>query len=140
VGLVPEAYYEFVMHYAPYFYVVPTLLTVDASSGQKNVTVADGSKFQADFPVEIKDDAHSEWNEVDSVLGNVVAMKNNLANTYYVSKSGKVEGPDEAFMRGTFPDAFAIEFLYEAYSASQFSSRQAAILASARQLVAKFRL
>jgi hypothetical protein len=129
MGTVPETIYEFVMHYAPYFYVVPTPLTVDASSGQKNVTVADGSKFQADFPVEIKDDAHSEWNEVDSVLGNVVAMKNNLANAYYVSKDGKVEGPDEAFMRGTFPAAFAIEFLYEAYFASQFSSRQAAILA-----------
>ncbi|MCJ7770967.1 D-glucuronyl C5-epimerase family protein, partial [Candidatus Bathyarchaeota archaeon] len=56
-------------------------------------------------------------------------MKNNLANAYYVSKDGKVEGPDEAFMRGTFPAAFAIEFLCEAYSNTQFSSRQVAILA-----------
>jgi len=129
MGSVPDAYYEFVMHYAPYFYVIPTLLTVDATQGQKDVTVADGSKFQADFPVEIKDDAHSEWNEVDSVDGNVVTMKNNLAYTYYVSKDGVVEGPDPAFMRGTFAAAFAIEFLYEAYSAPQFSLVQADILA-----------
>jgi hypothetical protein len=129
MGTVPEAYYEFVMHYAPYFYVIPTSITVDAAEGQKNVTVADGTKFQAGFPVEIKDDAHAEWNEVDSVAGNVVTMKTNLVNTYYVSKSGKVEGPDPAFMRGAFPAVFGIEFLYEAYSASQFSARQAEILA-----------
>jgi hypothetical protein len=129
VGAVPDAYYQFVMHYAPYFYVVPTVLAADPPAGQKNVTVADGSKFQAGFPVEIKDEAHAEWNEVDSVAGNVVTMKNNLANTYYVSKSGEVEGPDPAFMHGAFPAAFAIEFLYEAYSASQFSARQAEILA-----------
>jgi len=129
MATVPESYYEFVMHYAPYFYVIPTSITVDAATGQKNVTVADGTKFQAGFPVEIKDDAHAEWNEVDSVAGNVVTMKTNLANTYYVSKSGKVEGPDPAFMRGAFPAAFAIEFLYEAYSATQFVSRQAEILA-----------
>jgi hypothetical protein len=128
LGSVPDAYYEFVMHYAPYFYVIPTLLTADATQGQKDVTVADGSKFQAGFPVEIKDDAHSEWNEVDSVDGNVVMMKNNLAYTYYVSKDGAVEGSDPAFMRGTFAAAFAIEFLYETYSAPQFSAVQSDIL------------
>jgi len=117
------------MHYAPYFYVIPTLLTADAPNGQKNVTVADGSKFQANFPVEIKDDAHAEWNEVDSVAGNVVTMKNNLQYTYYVNKNGKVEGPDPSFMRGAFPASFAIEFLYEAYSATQFATRQTEILA-----------
>jgi hypothetical protein len=126
---VPEAYYEFVMHYAPHFYVIPTLLTVDAAAGQKNVTVADGTKFQSGFPVQLSDSARLEWNEVNSVLGNVVAMKNNLANTYRVSKNGTVEGPDTSFMRGAFPAAFAIEYLYEAYSAAQFLSRQVAILA-----------
>jgi hypothetical protein len=117
------------MHYAPFFYVVPSAVAADAAAGQKNVTVSDGSKFQTGFPVEIKDDAHNEWNEVDSVVGNVVTMKNNLAYTYYVSKDGLVEGPDPAFMRGTFAAAFAVEFLYEAYSASQFVSKQSEILA-----------
>ena len=49
MGTVPDAYYEFVMHYAPYFYVIPTVLAADPPAGQKNVTVADGSKFQAGF-------------------------------------------------------------------------------------------
>lgn len=129
MGSVPDSYYEFVMRYAPFYYVVPTVLAADASAGQKDVTVADGSKFQADFPVQLKDSAHSEWNEVQSVLGNVVTMKNNLANTYYVSKGGLVEGPDPAFGRGAFAAAFAIEFLCEAYSAPQFFTVQSAILA-----------
>jgi hypothetical protein len=129
MGVVPEAYYQFMMHYAPYFYVIPTKLSQDASSGQKNITVADGTKFQADFPVEIEDDAHAEWNEVGSVAGNVLTMKNNLAYTYYVAKNGKVEGPDPSFMRGAFPAAFAIEFLYEAHSAPQFEAKQVEILA-----------
>lgn len=129
VGTVPQAYYDFIVKYAPYFYVIPTAMTADPPAGQKNVTVADGSKFLAGYPVEIKDDAHSEWNEVDSIAGNVVTMKNNLAYTYYVAKNGKVEGPDPAFGKGAFPAAFAIDFLYEAYSASQFSGEQAEILA-----------
>jgi len=129
LGTVPEAYYQFVMHYAPYFYVIPTVMAADASAGQKNVTVAEGSNFQAGFPVEIKDDAHSEWNEVDSVAGNIVTVKNNLQYTYYVNKNGKVEGPDPSFMRGAFPASFAIEFLYEAYTTSQFAARQVEILA-----------
>jgi hypothetical protein len=134
VGTVPHAYYQFVMHYAPFFYVIPTNLASDAATGQKNVTVTDGTKFQADFPVEIKDDAHAEWNEVDTVLGNVITMKNNLANSYYIANDGKVEGPDPAFKRGMFPAAFAIEFLSEAYSASQFSALQATILAKIVEL------
>jgi len=128
MGTVPEAYYQFVMHYAPYFYAIATNITQDAPSGQKNVTVADGSKFQAGFPVEIKDDAHTEWNEVDSVAGNVVTMKNNLQYTYYVNKNGKVEGPDPAYGRGAFPAAFAIDFLCEAYSSKQFESLKTEIL------------
>jgi len=125
---VPEAYYQFIMHYAPYFYVIPTKMTQDPPSGQKNVTVTDGSKFQAGYAVEIKDDAHSEWNQVGSVAGNVVTMVNNLAYTYYVAKNGKVEGPDPAYRRGAFPAAFAIDFLYEAYSSKQFESVKTEIL------------
>jgi hypothetical protein len=134
MGTVPDAYFQFVMHYAPYYYVVPTNLAADAAAGQRNVTVADGSKFQADFPVEIKDSAHSEWGEVESVLGNVVTLKSNLANSYYIAKAALMEGPDPAFGRGTFAAAFAIEFLCEAYSAPQFSTVQADILAKIEEL------
>ena len=53
MATVPEAYYQFVMHYASYFYVIPTLLAADAEAGQRNVMVSDGTKFQTGFPVEI---------------------------------------------------------------------------------------
>jgi hypothetical protein len=129
MSLVPEAYYQFIMHYAPYFYVIATAMTADPPSGQKNVTVADGSKFQAGYPVEIKDDAHAEWNKVASISGNVLTMETNFQQTYYVAKNGKVEGPDPAYGRGAFPAAFAIDFLYEAYYASQFASVKSDILA-----------
>jgi len=128
MGLVPEAYYQFIMHYAPYFYVIATAMSQDPPSGQKNVTVADGTKFQVGYSVEIKDDAHGEWNKVASINGNVLTMENNLQYTYYVAKNGKVEGPDPAYGRGAFPAAFAIDFLYEAYSASQFTSYKTEIL------------
>ncbi len=35
MGTVPDAYFQFVMHYAPYYYVVPTNLAADAAAGQK---------------------------------------------------------------------------------------------------------
>ncbi len=129
MGAVPESYFEFVMHYAPYVYVVPTALAADAAAGQKNVTVSNGSNFQANYPVKLKDSAHSEWNEVDSVAGNVVTLKNDLAFSYAVSKGGLVEGPDPAFARGTFAAAFGLEFLCDAYLASQYSSVKPDILA-----------
>jgi len=134
MGTVPQGYYDFIVHYAPYFYVIPTLLTADATAGQKNVTVVDGTKFQSGYPVQVSDDAHSEWNTVSSVNGNAVMMQNNLANTYYVAKEGKVEGPDPAYGRGVFPAAFAIDFLYQAYDATQFVGNQGDILARVQAL------
>jgi hypothetical protein len=115
------------MHYAPFYYVVPTLLAADPPAGQKNVTVEDGSRFQAGFPIQLKDSAHSEWNEVKSVDGDVLTLVNDLTNTYYMSKAGMVEGPDLAFGKGSFAASFAIEFLFEAYYASQFSSQKESI-------------
>jgi len=122
------------MHYAPWFYVLTTAMAADPPGGQKDILVTDGMQFSANMPAEIKDSAHSEWNEVDSVLGNVVTMKNNLAYTYYVAKGGTVDHPDISFMKGAFPAAFAIEFLYEAYSASQYLLLQATILAKIVEL------
>lgn len=83
MGTVPDAYYDFVMHYAPWFYVKTTALAADPPEGQKNVTVTDGTKFSAGMQVEIKDSAHSEWNEVDSVVGDVVTMKPYFRTTKY---------------------------------------------------------
>jgi hypothetical protein len=117
MATVPSAYFEFVMNYAPWFYAIPALMAGDPPANQKDVTVDDGTKFSVDMPVQIKDSAHSEWNQVDSVNGDVVTMKNNLAYTYYVVKGGVVDHVDSLYGRGAFPAAFAIEFLCEAYSA-----------------------
>ncbi|MDI6905441.1 MAG: hypothetical protein QMD13_08175 [Candidatus Bathyarchaeia archaeon] len=103
MAAVPEAYYQFIMHYSPYFYVIATKMTADPPSGQKDVVVEDGTKFQVCYPVEIKDDAHAEWNKVAAINGNTLTMENNLQYTYYVAKNGKVEGPDPDFERGAFP-------------------------------------
>jgi hypothetical protein len=129
MGTAPQAYYDFIMHYAPYFYVITTALAQDSSSGQNNVTVADGTKFQAGFPVKIYDNSNSEWNVVGSVSGNVVTMQNNLANAYHVANGGSVDGPDPAYGQGVMAAAFALDFLYVAYSSSQLAGNQAAILA-----------
>lgn len=134
MGTVPSAYYEYIMHYAPWYYVLTAAMAADPPGGQKDVLVTDGTQFSANMPAEIKDSAHSEWNEVDSVLGNVVTMKNNLAYTYYVAKGGTVDHADISFGKGAFPAAFAIEFLTEAYSASQYSLLQATILAKIVEL------
>jgi hypothetical protein len=47
MGTVPDAYFQFVMHYAPYYYLVSTNLASDAVAGQRNVTVADGSEVSS---------------------------------------------------------------------------------------------
>ena len=134
MGAVPEAYYEFVLHYAPWFYVITMAIASDPPEGQKNVAVTDGSKFLVGMQVQIKDSAHSEWNEVESINGNTVTMKNNLQYAYYVAKGGTIDHPDKDDGKGVFAGAFAIEFLYEAYGATQFLSRKAEILAKIVEL------
>jgi len=67
-----------------------SLLTGTANSGQKVVAVADGSKFDVNDRVKIYDDAHFEWNRVDSKDGNNLTMLNNLQYTYTVTANGAV--------------------------------------------------
>jgi len=62
-------------------------LTEDAAAGQKIVNVVDGSVFEAG-DVLIQDDSNSEANEVASVLGNQLTMKNDLAHTYTIAANG----------------------------------------------------
>lgn len=81
------------------------------------------------MPVWIRDSAHSEWNEVDSVLGNVVTLRANLQTTYWVAKGAHVDHPDPSFGRAAFAAAFATEYLCDAYNAGQFINQRAAILA-----------
>ena len=129
MGTVPQSFHDFCFYYAPYYYTINALMTQNAAAGQKDVNVEDGTDFEAEMWVEIKDSAHQEWNQVDSVVGNVVTMKNNLAYTYYLTKTASVDHPDLAYGKGSFAGAFAVEYLCEAYAAGQFSSSKAAILA-----------
>ncbi|GAG42609.1 unnamed protein product, partial [marine sediment metagenome] len=69
---------------------VQELIANDAASGQKNVTVAAGSSFQAGQHLCVRDDTHWEVNVVASIAGDVLAMENNLANTYEVADNGRV--------------------------------------------------
>lgn len=64
------------------------LLTAEAAAVQKIVNVADGSKFDPNYVVLIEDDSNSEWNEIASVAGNQLTMKNNLAHTYTMAAGG----------------------------------------------------
>ena len=63
-------------------------LTMDAPAGQKVVNVTDGSKYVSGYDVLIEDDSNSEWNEVASVMGTKLTMKNNLVHTYTVAANG----------------------------------------------------
>ncbi len=67
-----------------------SLLTSDAASGQKDVAVADGSKFDVGDRVKIYDDAAYEWNKIASISVNTLTMTTNLANTYTVAANGAV--------------------------------------------------
>ena len=67
-----------------------SLLTQTANSGQKNVVVADGSKFDVGDRVKIYDNSAHEWNKIASINGNTLTMVNNLANTYAVANGGAV--------------------------------------------------
>ncbi len=135
MGTVPEAYFQFVMHYAPYVYVIPSTLGADAAEGQKNVTLNDASSLLAGYPVKISDNLGSEWNTVSSIAGSIVTMENNLQNTYHTAGAGKVEGPQASYARGVMSASFALEFLCQAYSNSQYSSQQSVILAKITELV-----
>jgi len=67
-------------------------LASNASSGQKNVTVDDGSVFKIGDLVTISDTAPaSEINSIDSIAGDVLTMVNNLANTYTTAATAKVD-------------------------------------------------
>jgi len=68
-----------------------SLLTVDAATGQKDCTVADGSLFEVGDIVYISDDNAGETNRVASISVNTLTMENNLVNAYSVSASGKVQ-------------------------------------------------
>jgi hypothetical protein len=102
-------------------------LTSDASSGQKDVAVADASIFSVGDLVKIEDDNAWEYNEVSAVdTGtNTLTMVNNLQNTYTVAANGKVwidliEKTDTTYTLLEYKDAKVFDILkYIAESADK---------------------
>ncbi len=76
-------------------YNVTSNMAANANAAQKNVTVADGTKFLADNVVTVKDDNASEDNVIDSIAGNVLTMKQNLTNNYTTAANGRVDSNSE---------------------------------------------
>jgi len=75
----------------------------DANSGQKNITVKDGTLFTAGETVVIKDSLGRETNTVASVAGNVVTMQNNLSYNYTTANSGFVKNTTDSIDLTNFP-------------------------------------
>lgn len=66
-------------------------LTVNATLGQKNVYVQDGTKFSVGNFVAIRDDNAAETNEIASISVNTLTMVNNLAANYSKLANGGVD-------------------------------------------------
>ena len=73
-------------------YNVTSDMAANANSGQKNITVDLGSIFEADDPIVISDDNDSEEGVINYVVGNIITLKENLANSYTTAANGKVDG------------------------------------------------
>jgi hypothetical protein len=52
LGIVPQSYYDFVMHYAPYFYVITTAMSQDAQSVHYKLTEKGNGMLQELMKVE----------------------------------------------------------------------------------------
>ena len=61
MGTVPQAFHDFCFYYAPYYYTINALMTVDAAAGQKEVEVEDGTDFEADMQMMAADPVTQKW-------------------------------------------------------------------------------
>jgi parallel beta-helix repeat protein len=70
-----------------------SLLTADPAPGQKVVVVADGTQFKVYQAVTISDDTpDTEDNIIQSISGNTLTMRTNLAHTYTMAQNAVVNG------------------------------------------------
>lgn len=67
-----------------------SLLTLDALSGQPDVTIADASSFIIGDIVRIEDSNNEEYQEIQNIVGNILTMTLNLTNSYLVADNAKV--------------------------------------------------
>lgn len=72
---------------------VNSSLAANAASGQKDITVDDGTKFQSSDVITVKDDNASETATINYIVGNILTVWENLANSYVdVADNGIVHG------------------------------------------------
>lgn len=77
-------------------YNVTSVLASNAASGQKDITVIDGTYFRAGNRIKISDDTpQSETGIIDSKAGNVITLKENLTNTYTTVQNAQLDSDSE---------------------------------------------
>jgi hypothetical protein len=69
---------------------VNSSITLTAASGQPDLIVYDGTKFEAGQLVYISDDNSYEENVIDSIDSNTITFKDNLTNSYVGADNGLV--------------------------------------------------
>lgn len=88
-------------------------LTADAASGQKQVTVEDGSLFSAGDTVSVRSYLGRESLKIDSIAGNTITFKTDLTLTHQVFYYADVFGmsyPDRPFL---YDNATEAQYLAE---------------------------
>lgn len=76
-------------------YEIKSALTSDASSGQKDVEVEDGTIFTAGEKVYIYSSDGVEYNVIDSIASNTLTMVNDLFNAYTTANGAEVREGSE---------------------------------------------
>jgi len=78
-------------------------MSANASSGQDQIIVKDGSLFSASETVVIKDDNNEETGTVSSVSSNTLTMQSNLTNSYTTAANAFVKNTTDSVNLSNFP-------------------------------------
>ncbi|MBT7553161.1 DUF2341 domain-containing protein, partial [bacterium] len=78
-------------------------LTVNASSGQKNVVVTSSNFFSAGETVVIKDGSNQETATISSISTNTLIMQDDLANSYTTAANAFVKNTTDSTNLSNFP-------------------------------------
>jgi len=78
-------------------------MSANASSGQNQIVVKDGSLFSASETVVIKDNNNEETGIISSVSSNTLTMQSNLTNSYTTSANAFVKNTTDSVDLSNFP-------------------------------------
>jgi hypothetical protein len=114
---VPQAYFEWLWHFAPYFYTFDRNLTADATQDNYTVCVENATWYEDDADqnsaIKIWDDLGSEWNIITqtNMVINTITLQNALAHNYTQANHAQIEAPDPNFGRRPYAAFSALNFL-----------------------------